>query len=162
MGSGLPLILSNALSRLSLSPKISPSSSLAKFLLSHPSQMALSLFVCTAGDLSKFHLAPLGGTAELLCPVSSWPSMTLSEVRWLRSPPPGRSQVVHLFQDGKDREEEVMPEYKGRTEMARDDQEGNITLKIHHVRLEDKGLYRCQVQIGNRSREGTVTLQVAG
>ncbi|XP_074190645.1 erythroid membrane-associated protein isoform X3 [Rhinolophus sinicus] len=64
-------------------------------------------------------------------------------------------------QDGKDREEEVMPEYKGRTEMARDDQEGNITLKIHHVRLEDKGLYRCQVQIGNRSREGTVTLQVA-
>ncbi|KAF6344475.1 erythroblast membrane associated protein (Scianna blood group) [Rhinolophus ferrumequinum] len=75
--------------------------------------------------------------------------------------PPGRSQVVHLFQDGKDREEDVMPEYKGRTEMARDDQEGNITLKIHHVRLEDKGLYRCQVQIGNRSREGTVTLQVA-
>uniref|UniRef100_A0A671E836 Erythroblast membrane associated protein (Scianna blood group) n=1 Tax=Rhinolophus ferrumequinum TaxID=59479 RepID=A0A671E836_RHIFE len=126
-----------------------------------PMHMALSLFVCTAGDLSKFHLAPLGGTAELLCPVSSWPSTTLTEVWWLRSPPPGRSQVVHLFQDGKDREEDVMPEYKGRTEMARDDQEGNITLKIHHVRLEDKGLYRCQVQIGNRSREGTVTLQVA-
>lgn len=123
--------------------------------------VCLQLPMHVSGDLSKFHLAPLGGTAELLCPVSSWPSTTLTEVRWLRSPPRGRSLVVHLFQDGKDREEEVIPEYKGRTEMARDDQEGNVTLKIHHVRLEDKGLYRCQIQIGNRSREGTVTLQVA-
>ncbi|XP_032103088.1 erythroid membrane-associated protein isoform X3 [Sapajus apella] len=114
-----------------------------------------------AGDAGKFHVAPLGGTAELLCPLSLWPGMVPQEVRWLRSPYPQRSQAVHVFQDGKDRDEDVMPEYMGRTALVRDAQEGSVTLQILDVRLEDGGSYRCLIQVGNLSKEDTVILQVA-
>uniref|UniRef100_A0A8P0TUT7 Erythroblast membrane associated protein n=2 Tax=Canis lupus familiaris TaxID=9615 RepID=A0A8P0TUT7_CANLF len=122
----------------------------------------LSLFCphCTGltGDL---HLAPLGGTAKLLCPLALWPVTVPTMVRWLRSPHPDGSQLVHVFRDGRDQEEGVTPEFKGRTALLRDPQEGSITLEIRHVRLEDRGPYRCQVQVGNVTRDGSVTLQVA-
>ncbi|XP_070261071.1 erythroid membrane-associated protein isoform X2 [Myotis yumanensis] len=121
----------------------------------------LQLPIHVSGDSGQFHLAPLGGTAKLLCPLSLWSVPTLTEVRWLRSLPRGRSQVVHVFRDDKVREEDVVPEFKGRTALERDTQEGNVTLEIRHVRLEDRGPYRCQVRIANLSREGTVILQVA-
>lgn len=114
-----------------------------------------------AGDASKFHMALLGGTAELLCPLSLWPGTVPKEVRWLRSPFPQRSQVVHMFRDGKDQDEDVIPEYKGRTVLVRDAQEGSVTLQILDVRLEDQGSYRCMIQVGNLSKEDTVILQVA-
>lgn len=66
-----------------------------------------------------------------------------------------------MFRDGKNHEEDVIPEYKGRTALVRDDREGSVTLEIRDVQLEDQGPYRCQVQIGNLSREGTVILQIA-
>uniref|UniRef100_A0ABI8AHF2 Erythroblast membrane associated protein (Scianna blood group) n=1 Tax=Felis catus TaxID=9685 RepID=A0ABI8AHF2_FELCA len=123
------------------------------------------VFLClpmrVSGDTGNFHLAPLGGTAELPCPLALWPVSVPTAVTWLRSPHPDRSQAVHVFRDGKDREEGVMPEYKGRTAMRRDAREGSVSLEIRQVRLEDRGQYRCQVQIGNLTREGTVTLQVA-
>uniref|UniRef100_A0A8D0WFC5 Erythroblast membrane associated protein (Scianna blood group) n=1 Tax=Sus scrofa TaxID=9823 RepID=A0A8D0WFC5_PIG len=114
-----------------------------------------------AGDAGQSRLAPLGGTAELLCPLVLWPATVPVEVRWLRSSAPGHPQRVHLFREGKDLEEGVMPEYKGRTALLRDARDGSVTLEIRDVRLEDRGQYRCQVQIGNLSREGVVTLQVA-
>ncbi|KAB1268881.1 Erythroid membrane-associated protein [Camelus dromedarius] len=121
----------------------------------------LQLPLHVSGDAGQSHVAPLGGTAELLCPLPLWPVTIPSDVRWLRTPGLGLSQLVHVFREGKDLEEGVMPEYKGRTALVRDAREGSVTLRIHHVRLEDRGRYRCQVQIGNLSREGTVTLQVA-
>ncbi|XP_020952571.1 erythroid membrane-associated protein [Sus scrofa] len=114
-----------------------------------------------AGDAGQSRLAPLGGTAELLCPLVLWPATVPVEVRWLRSSAPGHPQRVHLFREGKDLEEGVMPEYKGRTALLRDARDGSVTLEIRDVRLEDRGQYKCQVQIGNLSREGVVTLQVA-
>uniref|UniRef100_A0A8C4KSY8 Erythroblast membrane associated protein (Scianna blood group) n=1 Tax=Equus asinus TaxID=9793 RepID=A0A8C4KSY8_EQUAS len=121
----------------------------------------LQLPLRVSGDASNVHSAPLGGTAELPCPVSLWGVTALPAVTWLRSSPSGSSQAVHVFRDGQDREEEVMPQYKGRTKLVRDAQEGSVTLEIRDVQLEDRGLYRCQIQVGNLSREGTVTLQVA-
>lgn len=128
-----------------------------------PLQTPLSLFCphCT-GLTADLHLAPLGGTAQLLCPLALWPVTVPTMVRWLRSPHPDGSQLVHVFRDGRDQEEGVTPEFKGRTALLRDPQEGSITLEIHHVRLEDRGPYRCQVQVGNVTRDGSVTLQVAG
>ncbi|CAK6441075.1 unnamed protein product [Pipistrellus nathusii] len=121
----------------------------------------LQLPIHVSGESGQFHLAPLGGTARLLCPLSLWSVPTLTEVRWLRSLPRRRSQVVHVFREDKVREEDVVPEFKGRTTLERDALEGNVTLEIRHVRLEDRGPYRCQVRIANLSREGTVVLQVA-
>ncbi|XP_008070789.1 erythroid membrane-associated protein [Carlito syrichta] len=114
-----------------------------------------------SGDFSKFHVAPLGGTAELLCPLSLWPETVAKEVRWLRSPHPQRSRAVHVFRDGKDRDEGLMPEYKGRTALVMDAREGSVALQIRDVRLEDRGPYRCLIQVGNLSREATAILQVA-
>ena len=140
-------------------PSVKPCQALALLSLLD----TLSLF-CPhrTGDASNVHSAPLGGTAELPCPVSLWGVTALPAVTWLRSSPSGSSQAVHVFRDGQDREEEVMPQYKGRTKLVRDAQEGSVTLEIRDVQLEDRGLYRCQIQVGNLSREGTVTLQVAG
>uniref|UniRef100_A0A8D1VVW7 Erythroblast membrane associated protein (Scianna blood group) n=1 Tax=Sus scrofa TaxID=9823 RepID=A0A8D1VVW7_PIG len=128
-----------------------------------PSQASVpfSVHPHLAGDAGQSRLAPLGGTAELLCPLVLWPATVPVEVRWLRSSAPGHPQRVHLFREGKDLEEGVMPEYKGRTALLRDARDGSVTLEIRDVRLEDRGQYRCQVQIGNLSREGVVTLQVA-
>uniref|UniRef100_A0A452VJ97 Erythroblast membrane associated protein (Scianna blood group) n=1 Tax=Ursus maritimus TaxID=29073 RepID=A0A452VJ97_URSMA len=129
---------------------------------SGPSLTPLSPF-CPhrTGDADDYHLAPLGGTAQLLCPLALWPVTVPTVVTWLRSPRPDGSQVVHVFRDGRDREEGVMPQYKGRTALLRDPREGSVSLEIRHVRLEDRGPYRCEVQIGNVTRQGTVTLQVA-
>ncbi|XP_004477452.1 erythroid membrane-associated protein isoform X2 [Dasypus novemcinctus] len=114
-----------------------------------------------SGDASKFHLVPLGGTAKLLCPLTLWPVTVPTEVKWLRSSQPQRSQAIHVFRNGKDWDEDLMPEYKGRTALVRDAQEGSVILEIRKVRFEDRGQYRCQIQIGNLSREDSVTLRVA-
>ncbi|KAM6172348.1 erythroid membrane-associated protein [Erethizon dorsatum] len=114
-----------------------------------------------SGDAGKFHLVSLGGTAELLCPLSLWPMTVPEEVRWLRPSHQQGSQAVHVFLGGKDRDEDVVPEYKGRTALVTDVQEGKVSLRIHNVSLKDQGPYRCHIQVGNLTREGTVTLQVA-
>lgn len=67
-----------------------------------------------------------------------------------------------MLRDGQDIDEDLMPEYKGRTALVRDARERSYALRISNVRLEDRGLYQCQVRIGNMSQEGNVTLQVAG
>lgn len=123
----------------------------------------LSLFCLhRTGDSDKVHLAPLGGTARLPCPLTLWSFEDITEVRWLRTPTPGPAQVVYVFRDAGDRQEDVVPEYKGRTALAGKGQEASLALEIRDVRLEDRGPYRCWVQVKNRSREGTVNLQVAG
>lgn len=127
--------------------------------ISSASLLPLGLF--HTGDADKFYLAPLGGTAELPCPLLLWPGMVLSEVRWRRPAHlPRTSQAVHVLRDGQDSDEDLMPEYKGRTELVRD--ANSYTLHIRNVRLEDRGPYQCQFRVGNQSREGNVTLQVAG
>ncbi|XP_035295556.1 erythroid membrane-associated protein isoform X1 [Cricetulus griseus] len=111
-----------------------------------------------AGDADKYYHVPLGGTAELSCPLLLWPGMVLSEVRWQHLP---HTQAVHVLRDGQDSDEDLMPEYKGRTKLVRDTHKGSYTLHISNVRLEDRGLYQCQFRVGNQSQEGNVTLQVA-
>ncbi|XP_028643804.1 erythroid membrane-associated protein isoform X2 [Grammomys surdaster] len=115
-----------------------------------------------SGGAGKVYIAPLGDTAELPCPLLLWPSMVLTEMRWYRPTHPSRTQAVHVFRDGQDSDEDLMPEYKGRTSLVRDDHKGSYILQISNVRLEDRGLYQCQAWVGNSSREDNVTLQVAG
>ncbi|XP_013363199.1 PREDICTED: erythroid membrane-associated protein isoform X2 [Chinchilla lanigera] len=114
-----------------------------------------------SGDAGKFHLVSLGATAQLLCPLSLWPMTVPEEVRWLRPSRQQGSRVVHMFLGGKDRDEDVVPEYKGRTALVTDVQEGKVSLLIHNVSLEDQGPYQCQIQVANLTQEGTVTLRVA-
>lgn len=107
-------------------------------------------------------MAPLGSTANLSCPLRLWPNMAISQMRWHRPTHPPHPQAVHMFQDGQNSTEDLMPEYKGRTALVRDAHKGSYILQISNVRFEDRGLYQCQVWVGNSSQEDNVTLQVAG
>lgn len=114
-----------------------------------------------SGSADKFYMAPLGGTANLSCPLRLWPSMAISKMRWHRPTHPPRPQAVHVFRDGQNSTEDLIPEYKGRTALVRDAHKGSYILQISNVRFEDRGLYQCQVWVGNSSQEDNVTLQVA-
>nr|XP_048290557.1 erythroid membrane-associated protein isoform X2 [Myodes glareolus]XP_048290558.1 erythroid membrane-associated protein isoform X2 [Myodes glareolus]XP_048290560.1 erythroid membrane-associated protein isoform X2 [Myodes glareolus]XP_048290561.1 erythroid membrane-associated protein isoform X2 [Myodes glareolus]XP_048290562.1 erythroid membrane-associated protein isoform X2 [Myodes glareolus] len=121
----------------------------------------LQLPAQVSGNTDKFYLVPLGGTAELPCPLLLWPGMVLSEVRWQRPAHLPRTQAVHVLRDGQDSDEDLIPEYKGRTTLVRDTHKQSYILHISNVRLEDRGPYQCQFRVGNQSQEGNVTLQVA-
>ncbi|XP_034359650.1 erythroid membrane-associated protein isoform X2 [Arvicanthis niloticus] len=114
-----------------------------------------------SGGADKVYIAPLGDTAKLPCPLLLWPGMVLTEMRWYRPTHPRGTQAVHVFRDRQDSDEDLMPEYKGRTTLMRDAHKGSYILQISNVRLEDRGLYQCQAWVGNSSREDNVTLQVA-
>ncbi|CAH6790780.1 Ermap [Phodopus roborovskii] len=121
----------------------------------------LQLPAPVSGDADKSYMAPLGGTAKLPCPLLLLQDTVLSEVRWQRPAHPPCTQAVHVLKDGKDSDENLMPEYKGRTMLVRDDHKRTYILHISNVRLEDRGQYQCQFRDGNQSQEGNVTLQVA-
>ncbi|CAO2588772.1 Erythroid membrane-associated protein [Lemmus lemmus] len=121
----------------------------------------LQLPAQVSANTDKFYLAPLGGRAELPCPLLLWPGMVLSEVRWQRPAHLPHTQAVHVLRDGQDSDEDLMPEYKGRTTLVRDTHRQSYILYISNVRLEDRGPYQCQFRVGNQSQEGNVTLQVA-
>ncbi|EMP23863.1 Butyrophilin subfamily 2 member A1 [Chelonia mydas] len=66
------------------------------------------------------------------------------EVGWLRSQD---SAVVHLYHDGQDQYGEQMLEYRGRTELLKDDiTNGRVSLRIRGVRPSDDGQYKCYFQ----------------
>uniref|UniRef100_A0A674JTS5 Ig-like domain-containing protein n=1 Tax=Terrapene triunguis TaxID=2587831 RepID=A0A674JTS5_9SAUR len=63
------------------------------------------------------------------------------EVGWLRSQD---SAVVHLYRDGQDQYGEQMLEYRGRTELLKDDiTNGRVSLRIRDVRPSDDVQYTC-------------------
>uniref|UniRef100_K7G717 Butyrophilin subfamily 1 member A1 n=1 Tax=Pelodiscus sinensis TaxID=13735 RepID=K7G717_PELSI len=96
---------------------------------------------------------------EIVLPCHLAPRMSTEnmEVTWFRSQ---LFQFVHRYSDGKDQYEQQMPEYQQRTELLKDEQ-GNVTLKILHVRLSDEGQYRCFVQDGAFYEEAVLELKVA-
>uniref|UniRef100_A0A452IBG6 Immunoglobulin V-set domain-containing protein n=1 Tax=Gopherus agassizii TaxID=38772 RepID=A0A452IBG6_9SAUR len=72
--------------------------------------------------------ASLGGEAILPCHLSPRMSAQKMEVRWFRSQ---FSAMVHLCHDGQDQYAEQMLEYRGRTELLRDDiTNGRVSLRI--------------------------------
>ncbi|XP_034645363.1 butyrophilin subfamily 1 member A1-like isoform X1 [Trachemys scripta elegans] len=104
--------------------------------------------------------ASLGGEAVLSCHLSPRMSAENMEVRWLRSQD---SEVVHLYRDGQDQYGEQMPEYRGRTELLRDDiTSGRVFLRIHNIQPSDDGPYKCFFQSGVSYEDALLELQVAG
>ncbi|XP_053781804.1 LOW QUALITY PROTEIN: calponin-2-like [Desmodus rotundus] len=125
--------------------------------------LCLQMLILIAG---AFHVqgpyecpvAVLGGEAQLPC--SLWPPQNVEnmQITWTRSLP---SQVVHQYKDGRDKPEEVMPEYFGRTELVRYAMyNGIVTLKIYNVRSSDRGKYRCAFQHGSDYSDTMTELRV--
>ncbi|XP_075774248.1 butyrophilin subfamily 1 member A1-like isoform X3 [Pelodiscus sinensis] len=98
---------------------------------------------------------------EIVLPCHLAPRMSAENmaVTWFRS---HLSPFVHRYSDGKDQYEQQMPEYQRRTELLKDGlSQGNVTLKILHVRLSDEGRYSCFVQNGLFFEEAVLELKVA-
>ncbi|XP_075770141.1 butyrophilin subfamily 1 member A1-like isoform X1 [Pelodiscus sinensis] len=104
--------------------------------------------------------APLGGEAVLPCHLSPRMSAENMEVRWSRSQ---FSAVVHLYRDGQDQYGDQIPEYRGRTELLKDDMaSGRVSLRIRDIRPSNDGKYNCLFESQVFFEEALLELQVAG
>ncbi|XP_039374885.1 butyrophilin subfamily 1 member A1-like [Mauremys reevesii] len=104
--------------------------------------------------------ASLDGEAVLSCHLSPRISAENMEVRWFRSQ---FSAIVHLYRYGQDQYGQQMPEYRGRTELLKDDiTNGRVSLRIHDIRLSDDGQYTCFFKSNMSYEEALLELQVAG
>ncbi|CAM4666336.1 unnamed protein product [Caretta caretta] len=104
--------------------------------------------------------ASLGGEAVLPCHLSPRVSAENMELRWFRSQ---FSPAVHLYRDGQDQYGEQMQEYRGRTELLKDDiTNGRVSLRIRDIRPSDDGQYKCFFQSDVSYEDAMLELQVAG
>uniref|UniRef100_A0A674J4Y6 Butyrophilin subfamily 1 member A1 n=1 Tax=Terrapene triunguis TaxID=2587831 RepID=A0A674J4Y6_9SAUR len=104
--------------------------------------------------------ASLAGEAVLPCHLSPKMSAENMEVRWFRSE---FSAIVHLYRDGQDQYGQQMPEYRGRTELWKDDiTNGRVSLRIRDIQLSDGGQYKCFFKSSVSYEEALLELQVAG
>ncbi|XP_039358178.1 butyrophilin subfamily 1 member A1-like [Mauremys reevesii] len=104
--------------------------------------------------------ASLDGEAVLPCHLFPRISAENMEVRWFRSQ---FSAIVHLYRYGQDQYGQQMPEYRGRTELLKDDiTNGRVSLRIHDIRPSDDGQYTCFFKSNVFYEEALLELQVAG
>uniref|UniRef100_A0A8C8RIC7 Butyrophilin subfamily 1 member A1-like n=1 Tax=Pelusios castaneus TaxID=367368 RepID=A0A8C8RIC7_9SAUR len=103
--------------------------------------------------------ASVGGEVVLPCHLSPRMSAEKMEVRWFRSL---FSPVVHLYQNGQDQYGDQILEYRGRTELLKDDiANGSVSLGIRNIRPSDDGQYKCFFQSRGFYEEALLELQVA-
>uniref|UniRef100_G1Q303 Ig-like domain-containing protein n=1 Tax=Myotis lucifugus TaxID=59463 RepID=G1Q303_MYOLU len=104
-------------------------------------------------------VAILGGEAELPCFFLPPQNVKNMEISWTRSLP---SHVVHLYEDGRDKPEEAMEEYLGRTELVKNVMpKGIVVLRILNVQPSDNGQYRCAFKNGSFYSDAVIELKVA-
>ncbi|XP_028910561.1 myelin-oligodendrocyte glycoprotein-like [Ornithorhynchus anatinus] len=102
-------------------------------------------------------LALEGQDAEMPCHLNTKESAEDMEGRLFRSQP---SNIVHLYQHGKDQFGRQMEAYRGRTELVRDAMDyGSVAVRLHNVRVSDEGNYHCSFFDGSQN-EAPLELQV--
>ncbi|KAM9119960.1 butyrophilin subfamily 1 member A1-like isoform 2-T2 [Pangshura tecta] len=146
-------------------PMFSPITTVSSAL---PSYVALCLTLQVHRLASEFTVigpdhpitASLGGEAILPCHLSPRMSAETMELRWYRSE---FSATVHLYRDGQDQYGEQMLEYRGRTELLKDNiTNGSVSLRIRDIRPSDDGQYKCFFQSSASYKDAFLELQVAG
>ncbi|XP_034146296.1 butyrophilin subfamily 1 member A1-like isoform X2 [Esox lucius] len=69
--------------------------------------------------------------------------------------------LVHLYQDGKDQNQEQIHSYKERTSLFKDElKKGNTSLKLYIVKATDNGFYQCLVKSLSWYEEARIEVQV--
>ncbi|KAK2510737.1 hypothetical protein Q9966_016829, partial [Columba livia] len=102
--------------------------------------------------------AAVGSDVVLPCRLSPKSDARPLEIRWIRHQ---FSETVHHYRAGEDQYGEQLLDYKGRTKLVRDGlADGDINLRITHVRPSDDGQYVCTVENGPDYQEATVELEV--
>uniref|UniRef100_A0A2K5E9V2 Butyrophilin subfamily 2 member A2 n=1 Tax=Aotus nancymaae TaxID=37293 RepID=A0A2K5E9V2_AOTNA len=104
-------------------------------------------------------LAMVGENTTLRCHLSPEKNAEDMEVRWFRS---HFSPAVFMYKGGRQRTEEQMEEYQGRTTfVSKDISRGSVALVIHNVTAQENGTYRCYFQEGRSYDEAILRLMVA-
>ncbi|XP_037591297.1 butyrophilin subfamily 2 member A2 isoform X7 [Cebus imitator] len=105
-------------------------------------------------------LAMVGENTTLHCHLSPEKNAEDMEVRWFRS---HFSPAVFVYKGGRERTEEQMKEYRGRTTfVSKDTSRGSVALVIHNVTAQENGTYHCYFQEGRSYDEAILHLVVAG
>ncbi|XP_007483677.2 butyrophilin-like protein 2 isoform X1 [Monodelphis domestica] len=97
---------------------------------------------------------------DVLLPCHLFPEMNAQnmEVGWIRSQ---FSDIVYMYRDGKDQEEEQMVKFKGRTVFIKDAiTNGNVALKIRNIRVSDGGQYQCYFEKNQVFQRAVLEIQV--
>lgn len=125
----------------------------------------ISLYLCLQIEAFQVQgppeplVAMLGGEAELPCFLLPPQSIKNMQISWNRFLP---SQVVHLYEDERDKPEEAVVEYLGRTELVENVMhKGIVILRILTVQPSDSGQYRCAIQHGSFYSDAVIELKVA-
>nr|XP_018884856.2 butyrophilin subfamily 2 member A2 isoform X15 [Gorilla gorilla gorilla] len=104
-------------------------------------------------------LATVGENTTLRCHLSPEKNAEDMEVRWFRSQ---FSPAVFVYKGGRERTEEQMEGYRGRTTfVSKDISRGSVALVIHNVTAQENGTYRCYFQEGRSYDEAILRLAVA-
>ncbi|XP_058410682.1 butyrophilin subfamily 1 member A1-like [Diceros bicornis minor] len=140
----------------------------SRSVLCHLPSLLLLIQLPPAGSAGEFFVigpldpivAMLGGDATLPCHVSLTMSVENMELRWFRSK---FSEVVFIYQNQQEQNEEQMAQYAGRTSLVRDLlTQGEAAVHIHNVQASDDGPYTCFFRKGGFYEEASLELKVAG
>ncbi len=83
----------------------------------------------------------LGGSVDLVCKVNKSLLENSLKVEWRRA-----ETLVHLYEDGKSREEEQHKDYHKRANLLKKKiKDGNVSIRLKKLRAGDEGVYTCKV-----------------
>ncbi|KAM6184930.1 butyrophilin subfamily 2 member A2-like [Rhynchocyon petersi] len=125
----------------------------------------LSLFALVSAQFSVVGpadpiLVMVGENATLRCHLSPEKNAEDMEVRWFRSQ---FSPAVFVYKGRKERTEEQMEAYQGRTTFVSDAiRKGRVALIIHNMTARENGIYHCYFQEGRSYDQTAMRLMVAG
>ncbi|XP_067865487.1 butyrophilin subfamily 3 member A1-like [Heterodontus francisci] len=103
----------------------------------------------------------VGGVAVLECQLIPEKPPAGMELQWARSASKLHT-TIHLYRFGDDVEQQQAEAYMGRTEFFKDEfKQGNMSLRLKDVRLEDEGDYLCMVEHGKIIEQALIKLKVA-
>lgn len=97
---------------------------------------------------------------DVLLPCQLSPDVTIKdlEVRWTVLP---SGTLVHLYYNGTDDDKDQSPEYRGRTELIKDNLTGRVeALMIRNITASDGGCYHCQFHFDNVTIGRDLVLEV--
>ncbi|KAL6480993.1 hypothetical protein MHYP_G00090730 [Metynnis hypsauchen] len=103
------------------------------------------------------------GQEELVLPCSLQPNISAEgmTVEWIRTDVTETDKLVHLYEDRKDRNDDQMESYRGRTALFKEElKKGNTSLKLSAIRPSDEGAYQCFILFGSQYDDATLYVEV--
>ncbi|XP_066531855.1 ribonuclease inhibitor-like isoform X2 [Hoplias malabaricus] len=133
--------------------------------------LILSWFMETTADNFKVVgpdaslLVKVGEDLVLSCSLQPNISAVDMTVEWIRTDLSQSNRLVHLYEDYKDRNDQQMESYRGRTALFKEElKRGNTSLKLSAIQPSDEGFYQCSVEDPSTSwyEDTTVHVEVTG